>query len=467
MEWLFVLLACTALSEGLHRVPLVKIKSIRQRLREKGVHLPFTDPALKYEPYRSLATPTFEPLNNYADEIVFDTGSANLWVDSIYCNTDACNCHTKFNPKSSSTFFSLDQSSHVPYGSGSVTGTFGYDTVNVGGIVLMEMEMNIFAFYLSRNEQQGSEVAFSGVDSTKYQSQIYWTPGTSKTYWQIDVSGVPLVKTKSIRQWLREKGVQLPFTDPALRYEPYRSLATSTFEPMANYAELSTLNNLSVEYAHPKFNPLSSSTYSSTSQTFYLPYGTRSLYGVFGYDTVNVGGIVATNQESGLSTNEPGQTFLDAQFDGILGVFYSSVAAGGATPVMDNMMQQRLLQYKMFAFYLSRNEEQGSEVAFGGVDNTKYQGRRAGVRSERTGMSITAQVSVSQVIGEEQHEVRQSLETGEEELQGFHFHWNNLKTCGVLHCDQAVWLSGFIAPQSWRNVHEIGTFNRMLVAAYS
>ncbi|KAL4617964.1 hypothetical protein GN956_G20849 [Arapaima gigas] len=86
-------------------------------------------------------------------------------------------------------------------------------------------------------------------------------------------------------------------------------------------------------------------------------------------------------------------------------------------------------------------------------------------------MSITAQVSVSQVIGEEQHEVRQSLETGEEErknkMQGFHFHWNNLKTCGVLHCDQAVWLSGFIAPQSWRNVHEIGTFNRMLVAAYS
>ncbi|KAL4617961.1 gastricsin-like [Arapaima gigas] len=234
MKWLCVLLACTALSEGLHRVPLVKTKSIRQRLREKGVHLPFTDPALKYEPYRSLATSVIEPMNNYADttyygpitvgtppqsfQVLFDTGSANLWVDSIYCNTQACNSHTKF-------------------------------------------------------------------------------------------------------------------------------------------------------------NPAASTTYTSTNERFYLPYGAGSLYGVFGYDTVNVGGIVITNQEIGLSTNEPGENFVVVPFDGILGLSYPTISAGQQTPVMDSMIQQNLLQADMFAFYLSGNEQQGSEVAFGGVDNTKYQGQ--------------------------------------------------------------------------------------------
>uniref|UniRef100_A0A8D0CL49 Progastricsin n=1 Tax=Scleropages formosus TaxID=113540 RepID=A0A8D0CL49_SCLFO len=124
--------------------------------------------------------------------------------------------------------------------------------------------------------------------------------------------------------------------------------------------------------AHTKFNSTKSSTYSSTTKTFYISYGTGSLYGIFGYDSVNVSGIVIKKQIFGLSTNEPGQTFLQAQFDGILGLSYPSIAAGQATPVMDNMMQQGLLQDNLFAFYLSRNGQQGSEVAFGGVDSTKY-----------------------------------------------------------------------------------------------
>lgn len=40
--------------------------------------------------------------------------------------------------------------------------------------------------------------------------------------------------------------------------------------------------------AHTKFNPRQSSTYSANGQSFYLPYGAGSLYGIFGYDTVNV-----------------------------------------------------------------------------------------------------------------------------------------------------------------------------------
>lgn len=67
-----------------------------------------------------------------------------------------------------------------------------------------------------------------------------------------------------------------------------------------------------------------------------------------------VGGIVITNQEIGLSTNEPGENFVVAKFDGILGLSYPSISAGGETPVMDNMISQNLLDSNIFAFYLSR-----------------------------------------------------------------------------------------------------------------
>ncbi|XP_066499999.1 gastricsin-like [Hoplias malabaricus] len=233
MKSLVVLVACLVLSEALIRVPLTKSKSIRQILREKGIHLPYTDPALKYHP-EILAASTIEPMSNYADntyygvisvgtppqsfQVLFDTGSSNLWVDSVYCNTQACTSHTQFNPQQSST-------------------------------------------------------------------------------------------------------------------------------------------------------------YQSTSQTFYLPYGAGSLNGVFGYDTVTLSGITITGQEIGLSTNEPGQNFVVAPFDGILGLAYPYIAAGGQTPLMDTMMQQGLLQENLFAVYLSANAASGSEVMFGGVDQNMYQGQ--------------------------------------------------------------------------------------------
>ncbi|XP_029008875.1 gastricsin-like [Betta splendens] len=214
---------------------------------------------------------------------------------------------------------------------------------------------------------------------------------------------IPLRKHKSMRQALREKGLQIPYQDPALKYRPYE-FAGSANMYINNYADTTYYgpitvgtppqsfqvlfdtgsSNLWVDSvycntqactSHTRFNPQQSSTYSSTSQTFYLPYGAGSLNGVFGYDTVNVGGIVITNQEIGLSTNEPGQNFVVAQFDGILGLAYPSLAAGGETPVVDNMISQNLLSADVFAFYLSRGGQQGSELSFGGVDTNMYQGQ--------------------------------------------------------------------------------------------
>lgn len=61
-----------------------------------------------------------------------------------------------------------------------------------------------------------------------------------------------------------------------------------------------------------------------------------------------------SNQLFGLSTAEPGQFFVDVQFDGILGLGYPNLAADGVTPVFDNLVNQSLLQENLFSVYLSR-----------------------------------------------------------------------------------------------------------------
>lgn len=87
-------------------------------------------------------------------------------------------------------------------------------------------------------------------------------------------------------------------------------------------------------------------------------------------------GITVANQQFGESVSEPGSTFLEAPFDGILGLGYPSLAAGGVTPVFDNMMAQNLVDIPMFSVYLSRNEDSttGSELIFGGYDHTHFTG---------------------------------------------------------------------------------------------
>lgn len=67
-----------------------------------------------------------------------------------------------------------------------------------------------------------------------------------------------------------------------------------------------------------------------------------------------VEGLVVAGQQFGESVTEPGQTFVNAEFDGILGLGYPSLAVGGVTPVFDNMMSQNLVDIPMFSVYMSR-----------------------------------------------------------------------------------------------------------------
>ncbi|XP_004437499.1 PREDICTED: pregnancy-associated glycoprotein-like [Ceratotherium simum simum] len=259
MKW-FGVLGLVALSECLVIIPLMKVKSIRENLREKDMLKDYLE---KY-PYRLThellytqqdSGVTFEPMRNYLDlayvgiisigtppqefKVIFDTGSADMWVPSIYCTSQACAKHNTFNPLRSSTFVASGQPINLAYGTGKMSGFLGYDTVKIGSLVdvnqafglslkepgkFMEytafdgivglsyptlsvkgaipvfdnlwnqglISENLFAFYLSSKGQEGSVVMFGGVDPSYYTGELRWVPVSKCTYWQISMDSISM-----------------------------------------------------------------------------------------------------------------------------------------------------------------------------------------------------------------------------------------------------------------------------------
>ncbi|NWI29970.1 PEPC protein, partial [Sula dactylatra] len=105
---------------------------------------------------------------------------------------------------------------------------------------------------------------------------------------------------------------------------------------------------------HAKFMPSKSSTFTSNGQSYTLSYGSGALTVLLGYDTLRIQNITVTHQEFGLSSNEPTQPFYYANFDGILGMAYPSLAVGGTPTALEGMLQQNQLTQPIFSFYFSR-----------------------------------------------------------------------------------------------------------------
>ncbi|NP_001166470.1 gastricsin preproprotein [Cavia porcellus] len=262
MKWMVVVLLCLPLLEATQiKVPLKKIKSIREVLREKGLlgdflknHKPqharkffrnrlakTGDFSVLYEPMSYMDAAYFGQISlgtpPQSFQVLFDTGSSNLWVPSVYCSSLACTTHTRFNPRDSSTYVATDQSFSLEYGTGSLTGVFGYDTMTIQDIQVPKQEFglsetepgsdfvyaefdgilglgypglseggattamqgllregalsqSLFSVYLG--SQQGSDegqLILGGVDESLYTGDIYWTPVTQELYWQIGIEG--------------------------------------------------------------------------------------------------------------------------------------------------------------------------------------------------------------------------------------------------------------------------------------
>ncbi|NWR09971.1 CATE protein, partial [Paradoxornis webbianus] len=219
---------------------------------------------------------------------------------------------------------------------------------------------------------------------------------------------VPLTRRRSLRKQLRARGQpwHLWRARGGQDTSPEDCAAFSeTNEPLINYLDMEYFGQISIGTppqnftvvfdtgssnlwvpsvycvskacaTHSRFHPTQSSTYQVVGTPFSIQYGTGSMTGIIGSDQVAVEGLTISNQQFAESISEPGKAFLDAEFDGILGLAYPSLAVDGVTPVFDNMMAQNLVELPIFSVYMSSNPDspQGGELLFGGFDTSRFTG---------------------------------------------------------------------------------------------
>lgn len=172
--------------------------------------------------------------------VIFDTGSSNLWVPSSKCYLSlACFFHAKYNSGSSSSYKKNGTSAAIRYGTGSISGFFSEDNVQVGNLVVKNQQFieatsepgvtfmvakfdgilglgfeeisvgnsvpvwynmvkqglvkdPVFSFWLNRKtkEEEGGELVFGGVDEKHFKGKHSYVPVTRKGYWQFDMGDV-------------------------------------------------------------------------------------------------------------------------------------------------------------------------------------------------------------------------------------------------------------------------------------
>ena len=127
-------------------------------------------------------------------------------------------------------------------------------------------------------------------------------------------------------------------------------------------------------YLHSTYDSSSSSTYKKNGSSFEIAYGSGSLSGFVSRDDMTIGDLQIKGQDFAEATEEPGLAFAFGQFDGILGLGYDTISVNHIVPPFYNMVNNKLVDDAVFAFYLG-SDDKGSEAVFGGIDKDHYEGK--------------------------------------------------------------------------------------------
>lgn len=174
-------------------------------------------------------------------DVIFDTGSANFWVNSKMCYDISCLNHDAYDHELSQDYVQFGRSIEVQFGTGAIEGEINLDTVFIGGIVIpnqsfgeiteekgdifyegnfagilglgfpsmsaydqdpvfdniLELQLldyNVFSFYYSLNPDETSEFCLGGIDDTKFKGNLIWTDVIKgmEYYWLINVDDIKL-----------------------------------------------------------------------------------------------------------------------------------------------------------------------------------------------------------------------------------------------------------------------------------
>ncbi|XP_011196142.2 lysosomal aspartic protease-like [Zeugodacus cucurbitae] len=128
---------------------------------------------------------------------------------------------------------------------------------------------------------------------------------------------------------------------------------------------------------HAKYDSSASSTYVANGESFSIQYGSGSLSGYLSQDTVRVAGLTIKDQVFAEAMQEPGTSFVNSGFDGLMGMAFQSISNDNVVPPFYNMWSQGLISKNLFSFYLTRagTSVNGGEMILGGSDSSLYKGQ--------------------------------------------------------------------------------------------
>jgi len=125
---------------------------------------------------------------------------------------------------------------------------------------------------------------------------------------------------------------------------------------------------------HVQYDSTRSSTYKKDGRAFQIEYGSGTLKGFLSIDTVVLGNITVKEQGFAEATEEPGLVFSLAKFDGILGMAFKDISVDNVDPVFKTMVDKKLVNKPVFAFYLPSTQGTYGELLLGGIDEAHYEG---------------------------------------------------------------------------------------------
>jgi cathepsin D len=94
-----------------------------------------------------------EPTNTF--DVIYDTGSANFWIDSSKCNDPGCLNHKRYDSSNSPTYNRMGLELDVEFGTGELEGEINQDTVYFGGV---EVQSQGFSEIMKENGEIFAEV---------------------------------------------------------------------------------------------------------------------------------------------------------------------------------------------------------------------------------------------------------------------------------------------------------------------
>ncbi|XP_062971508.1 renin [Cynocephalus volans] len=335
-------------TEAFRRIFLKKMPSVRESLKERGVDMARLGAEWSQFTRRLSFGNSTSPvvLTNYLDtqyygeigigtppqtfKVIFDTGSANLWVPSTKCSPlyTACEIHSLYDSSESSTYMENGTEFTIYYGSGKVKGFLSQDVVTVGGITVTQtfgevtelplipfmlakfdgvlgmgfpaqaiggvtpvfdhilsqrvLKEDVFSVYYGRNSKNshllGGEIVLGGSDPQYYQGHFHYVSVSKTGSWQIKMKGVS-VRSATL---LCEEGcmavvdtgasyISGPTGSLQLLMEALGAMELSTDEYVVNCNQVPTLPDISFH--------LGGRAYTLTSADYVLqdPYSNNDL----------------------------------------------------------------------------------------------------------------------------------------------------------------------------------------------